>query len=64
MGEGRGPVEILITNYSCVPCGRCVCTPVASRSARLSPCDLSRVRKLPSHHTRGLTPLNAISNTL
>ena len=46
MGEGRGPVEILITNYSCVPCGRCVCTPVASRSARLSPCDLSRVRKL------------------
>jgi Fe-S-cluster-containing hydrogenase component 2 len=24
MGEGRGPVEILITNYSCVPCGRCV----------------------------------------
>ena len=40
MGEGRGPVEILITNYSCVPCGRCVCTPVASRSARLSPCEI------------------------
>ena len=48
MGEGRGPVEILITNYSCVPCGRCVCTPVASRSARLSPLDAARQHGLAS----------------